>query len=243
MFHRYGTTVFVSAPVFKTFGHFALIIRDHKYDMTLNARTAVFKDRPLEPGEADKIRNQSGNGWFIVGWTNRSHEEIKAVFKEINETFGTYDVIDNNCRHFLQRGCQQILTSTTIMHKEFLDGKPGFVLFYMIWVSAYRDFYRWIWEIYYGQGKQALSSLWGPWHTLYAFVSFDLGGKKHRSLSKRRQRIYNSAAEAFALVLLRYWCDSHCHSRVWEPTRDQIARIRFVCWSGLYDVLHDYVAL
>ncbi|KAH7931408.1 hypothetical protein BV22DRAFT_1124317 [Leucogyrophana mollusca] len=151
----YGSTVFVSVPVFKCCGHFVLVVRDHKYELRLNATAAnrpIFNQRPLRPGEMNEIREQFGHDWFIVGWTRRKDSEIQVAFADAIQSFGVYDRLYNNCRHFLQHGSWRILDTTSSWHRDFLESRPIFVTLYSIWVFMHREFYRWMWARRFGPG-------------------------------------------------------------------------------------------
>ncbi|KAH7904248.1 hypothetical protein BJ138DRAFT_1166875 [Hygrophoropsis aurantiaca] len=148
----YGSTVFVSVPVFKCCGHFVLVVRNRKYELRLDAQSPIFNQRSLRLGEMDEIRRQFGHDWFIVGWTKKSDHEIRIAFMEAITTFGTYDRMHNNCRHFLQHGSWRILDATSTWHKYFLESRPVFVTLYSIWIFMHREIYRWIWTRWYGPG-------------------------------------------------------------------------------------------
>ncbi|KIJ65774.1 hypothetical protein HYDPIDRAFT_27007 [Hydnomerulius pinastri MD-312] len=157
----YGPTIYVSIPVFKLCGHFILVIRDHKYELRLDASTRnrpVFRERPLSLKESEDIRNAFGHNWFVVGWTQRTDDQIKATFTDVIESFGLYHRLRNNCRHFLQSGTMSILDSAATWHEDMLlvgssldIAIPKMTL--MMWRSMQRDLYRWYWARRYGPGE------------------------------------------------------------------------------------------
>ncbi|KAH7921277.1 hypothetical protein BV22DRAFT_1198312 [Leucogyrophana mollusca] len=152
----YGHTVFVSSPVLKLCGHYVIIIRDHKYELRLEASTGnrpVFKDRLLQPGESEELRNAPGAHWSIVGWTRHEDAEVQAGFNEVIEKFGVYHRLRNNCRHFLHDGCSDILAvhaeDDMVMTAGTLD-LSALVLLWLTWKSTSRELYRWGWTQWYG---------------------------------------------------------------------------------------------
>lgn len=158
---RYGHTVYVSIPVFKLCGHFVLIVDEHKYELRLDSSTRhrpIFSERPLHPGEAEKIRSSFGHHWFVVGWTHRQHRDIQAIFNGVMNEFGLYDRIHNNCRHFLQVGCYTILDATAVWHEDMLLVSPATFWFLpkmsiMLWRAMLREFFRWACAYLWGPGK------------------------------------------------------------------------------------------
>ncbi|KAF9228281.1 hypothetical protein BS17DRAFT_773407 [Gyrodon lividus] len=162
----YGSTIFVSIPVFKLCGHFILVIRDRKYELRLDRSTnncPVFREREIAPMEGEDIRNTFGHHWFIVGWTKRTDNQIKAAFTDVIESFGVYNRLHNNCRHFLQSGTMSILESTSIWHEDMLmvgasNDLTVIKMVIMMWRSIQKDLYRWYWTCRYGPDWEVLAS-------------------------------------------------------------------------------------
>ncbi|KAH7908390.1 hypothetical protein BJ138DRAFT_358286 [Hygrophoropsis aurantiaca] len=159
----YGHTVFVSSPVIKLCGHYVIIIRDHKYELRLDAHTGnrpVFKGRSLQPSELEELRNAPGTYWSIIGWTRHEDVEVQAVFRDVIQRFGVYHRLHNNCRHFIHDGCANILTEHSeddgVLIVGSLDYTP-FLMIWLIWRSTSREIYRWGWTQWYGPEWESLS--------------------------------------------------------------------------------------
>ncbi|RDB17067.1 hypothetical protein Hypma_001941 [Hypsizygus marmoreus] len=153
----YGNPVFVSIPIFKFCGHFVLLIAGHKYELRLDAGCGrpLFNDRPLQPDEEESICNTVRNHIVIVGWTRKEPRDIRIIFQRLADNFGAYHRIKNNCRHFLQFGCLDLLDVGARWDENMLlVGTDNFMLvpktMIMMWRAMSRELFRFVWTRFWG---------------------------------------------------------------------------------------------
>lgn len=147
-------------PIFKFCGHFVLLIDGHKYELRLDAVSGrpLFNDRPLSRHEEDLISNTILNHIVLAGWTRKEPRAIRGIFQDLANNFGPYHRIDNNCRHFLQEGCLDVLDvmcrwdeNMLLVGTEDLLLIPKMVV--MMWRAMSREFFRFIWGQMWGPGE------------------------------------------------------------------------------------------
>lgn len=115
-----------------------MVVDNHKYELRLGGPggTATLNSRPLTEEELQTFREATMSyQWIPVGWTRFTHSEIEARFRTVLGNFGTYHFIRNNCRHFLQRACRDLLhmVDDYAFFRVDILTRPAFVLiFYYI---------------------------------------------------------------------------------------------------------------
>lgn len=77
------------------------IREDLSYDQTMEAREEAIKAG----------RKPEARFFYIlhVGWTRKTREEVDAACLEVEQKFGTYNIIANNCQNFAQRLAAQVV--------------------------------------------------------------------------------------------------------------------------------------
>lgn len=110
---RRGSSVYVSVPLFKTCGHFSVVVDNHKYELRLAGSgdpVPIYHSRVLQEEERSHFEDATFTfQWMHVGWTHFTHEERETRLRAVMDGFGPYNLFRNNCRHFVQAACQSVL--------------------------------------------------------------------------------------------------------------------------------------
>lgn len=78
-----------------------MIREDPSYDQTMEAREAALKaGRKPEVGFLYILH---------VGWTRKTRDEVDAACLDVEQTFGTYNLVLNNCQNFVQRVATEVV--------------------------------------------------------------------------------------------------------------------------------------
>ncbi|KAI1369998.1 hypothetical protein F5Y08DRAFT_7076 [Xylaria arbuscula] len=106
------------------FKHWVLIIEGTKYELRRDDSNGTYMAN-VAPWTIDKERREAAiadegipnvDGYYVclIGWTQREPGELQKICDEVMTEFGKYNLVWNNCQHFLQAFGDRVISAKAL---------------------------------------------------------------------------------------------------------------------------------